>query len=161
VPSVSTIWRILARRGFIEAQPQKRPHASLIRFEAALPNECWQADVTHWHLRNKADVEILDFIDDHSRLIVAARVVAASTKVHDVVETFHAAGTTWGYPASVLTDIQDDYALGSTVCPAGGGKLQGDRCPLRIAADRSERLTTPCLLGVSRAGATPGKEASC
>jgi transposase InsO family protein len=104
VPSVSTIWRILARRGFVEAQPQKRPHASLIRFEAALPNECWQADVTHWQLRNGADVEILNFIDDHSRLIVAARVVAASTKVHDVVDTFHAAGATWGYPASVLTD---------------------------------------------------------
>jgi len=24
---------------------------------------------------------------------------------------------------AVLTDIQDDCALGSTVCPAGGGKL--------------------------------------
>jgi transposase InsO family protein len=104
VPSLSTIWRILERRGFIEAQPQKRPHASLIRFEAALPNECWQADVTHWQLKDGSDVEILDFIDDHSRLIVAARVLAASAKVHDVVETFLAAGSAWGYPASVLTD---------------------------------------------------------
>jgi transposase len=59
---------------------------------------------------------------------------------------------------AVLSDIQADCALGSTVRPAGGGKLQGDRCPLGIAAHRSERLTTPCPLGVSRAGATPGKE---
>ena len=59
---------------------------------------------------------------------------------------------------AVSSDIQADCALGSTVRPAGGGKLQDDRCPLCIAADRSERLTTPCLLGVSRVGATPGKE---
>ena len=59
---------------------------------------------------------------------------------------------------AVLSDIQADCALGSTVRPAGGGKLRGDRCPLCIAADRSERFATPCLLGVSRAGATPGKE---
>jgi len=65
VPSISTIWRILARRGFIEQEPNKRPHTSFIRFEAALPNECWQADVTHWRLKDGSDVEILDFIDDH------------------------------------------------------------------------------------------------
>ena len=103
VPSVSTIWRVLSRRGFIEPQPEKRPQASLIRFEAALPNECWQADVTHWRLRDGSDVEILDFIDDHSRLVVAAR-VRRVVKVTDVVDTFEAAGERWGLPASVLTD---------------------------------------------------------
>ena len=103
VPSVSTIWRVLSRRGFVDAQPAKRPHASLIRFEAALPNECWQADVTHWQLKDGRDVEILDFIDDHSRLIVAATVRQAC-RVTDVVDTFEEAALTWGYPASVLTD---------------------------------------------------------
>jgi transposase InsO family protein len=102
-PSISTIWRVLARRGFIEPEPKKRPVASLIRFEAALPNECWQADVTHYQLRSGRDVEILDFIDDHSRLIVAARVFGV-TKVADVVGTFEEATGRWGYPASVLTD---------------------------------------------------------
>jgi hypothetical protein len=66
-PSTSTIWRVLSRRGFIEPEPKERPQSSLIRFEAALPNECWQGDVTHWKLRSGRDVEILDFIDDHSR----------------------------------------------------------------------------------------------
>src|SRR5712675_593635 len=47
VPSVSTIWRILKRRGFVNPQPQKRPRSSFIRFEAALPNETWQSDMTH------------------------------------------------------------------------------------------------------------------
>lgn len=47
-PAVSTIWRILTRRGFLSPQPQKRPKSSFIRFEAEMPNERWQADVTHW-----------------------------------------------------------------------------------------------------------------
>jgi transposase InsO family protein len=103
VPSVSTIWRILSRRGFIDPEPNKRPHNSFIRFEAALPNECWQADVTHWRLKRGGMVEILDFIDDHSRVIVAARVLRV-TRVGDVVSTFNESAATWGYPASVLTD---------------------------------------------------------
>jgi transposase InsO family protein len=102
-PSISTIYRVLSRRGFIVAEPKKRPLASQIRFEAALPNECWQGDVTHWTLRNGRDVEILDFIDDHSRPIVAARVFSV-TKAPDVVDTFEEAAVRWGYPASVLTD---------------------------------------------------------
>ena len=53
-PSVSTIWRVLSRRGFITPEPKKRPASSLIRFEAALPNECWQGDVTHWALSQRS-----------------------------------------------------------------------------------------------------------
>ena len=50
VPSVATIWRVLSRRGFVIPQPQKRPKSSWRRFQAELPNECWQADTTHWAL---------------------------------------------------------------------------------------------------------------
>jgi transposase InsO family protein len=103
VPSTSTIWRVLVRRGFIVPEPKKRPHSSFIRFEAALPNECWQADVTHWSLADGTDVEILGFIDDHSRLVVAAT-ARRITKAGDVVATFHDAAARYGYPASVLTD---------------------------------------------------------
>jgi transposase InsO family protein len=105
VPSVATIWRVLARRGFIVAQPQKRPRSSWRRFQAELPNECWQADVTHWALADGSEVEILNMIDDHSRLLVASRAFGI-IKAPDVVETFHQAAATWGLPASMLTDIQ-------------------------------------------------------
>jgi hypothetical protein len=44
VPSVSTIWRVLRRRGFVVPHPHKRPRSSWIRFEATLPNECWQSE---------------------------------------------------------------------------------------------------------------------
>ena len=49
-PAPSTIWRILTRRGFVTPQPRKRPRSAGTRFEADMPNERWQADITHWHL---------------------------------------------------------------------------------------------------------------
>ena len=103
VPSVATIWRVLSRRGFVVPQPQKRPRSSLRRFAADLPNECWQADTTHWALADGTDVEILNIIDDHSRLLIASRAFP-TTKAPDVVETFHLAAAAHGLPASVLTD---------------------------------------------------------
>jgi transposase InsO family protein len=103
VPSVSTIWRVLRRRGFVIPQPHKRPRSSWIRFEAQLPNECWQSDVTHWRLRDRTEVEIVNFIDDHSRLAVAARVLRTAT-APQVLRVFRAAGERWGLPAALLTD---------------------------------------------------------
>jgi transposase InsO family protein len=103
VPSVATIWRVLSRRGFVTPQPHKRPRSSWRRFQAELPNECWQADTTHWTLTNGIDVEILNVLDDHSRLLTASRTFA-TTKAADVVESFHQAANEFGYPASMLTD---------------------------------------------------------
>lgn len=102
-PSVSTIWRILKRRGFVTPQPTKRPKSSYISFEAQLPNEMWQSDVTVFELKDGTKVEILNFLDDFSRVCVAARVLAV-TSAPDVVATLYEAGRTWGLPASVLTD---------------------------------------------------------
>ncbi len=79
VPAVSTIWRVLKRRGFVLPQPRKRPRSSWIRFEAALPNECWQSDVTHWRLKDDTRVEIVNFIDDYSRLCLSSRALAVAT----------------------------------------------------------------------------------
>ena len=103
VPSTATIWRILRRRGFITPQPQKRPRSSWIRFEASLPNECWQSDVTHWRLKDNTEVEVVNFIDDYSRLVVASKVVRITT-APAVLRIFHDAAKTWGFPASILTD---------------------------------------------------------
>jgi transposase len=72
VPSLSSIWRVLRREGLIVPEPQKRPHCSRISFEAELPNEMWQADITAWHLLDGQVVEILNLTDDHSRLFLGA-----------------------------------------------------------------------------------------
>ena len=102
-PSVSSIWRVLKRRGFVTPQPHKRPKSSYIRFEASLPNETWQADVTFWELGDGTKVEILNFLDDFSRVCVGTKVVATTTSP-DVVATLYEAGAAWGLPASLLTD---------------------------------------------------------
>jgi len=102
-PSGATIWRILRRRGFVTPQPHKRPKSSYIRFEAALPNEMWQSDVTFFELKDATKVEICNFLDDFSRVCVASRVFATTT-APDVVATLYEAGAAWGLPASLLTD---------------------------------------------------------
>jgi transposase InsO family protein len=125
VPSVSTIWRILSRRGFVTPQPQKRPKSSFIRFEAAMPNERWQADITHWRLLDGTDVEILNIVDDHSRLLVGSDALLVF-KAADVVASFHRAAATHGFPASLLTDNGAVF----TAAPRGG------RCALELECDR-------------------------
>jgi len=102
-PSLSTIQRIVTRRGFVTPAPQKRPKSSYVRFEAELPNECWQSDMTHWQLSSGVGVEILTFIDDHSRRVLAAR--AHPTVTSGAVRTlFRQCCQDFGTPASVLTD---------------------------------------------------------
>ncbi|MCA1694796.1 MAG: IS481 family transposase [Actinobacteria bacterium] len=103
VPSVATIWRILSRQGLVKPQPHKRPKSSFIRFEADLPNQMWQADITLWHLADGREVEVLNIIDDHSRLLVASDCMARF-KAADVLNSFVAAGRNHGLPETLLTD---------------------------------------------------------
>ena len=103
VPSVSSVWRVLRRRGLVTPQPRKRPRSSFVRFEAALPNECWQSDMTHWALAGGRGAEIVNFIDDHSRLDLASVALPVTTAV-DVGRIFQQARTRHGTPAAVLTD---------------------------------------------------------
>ena len=125
VPSVATIWRVLSRRGFVTPQPQKRPRSSFVRFEAEMPNERWQADITHVRLADGREVEILNVIDDHSRLLVAsdARVIF---KAADVVASFHGAAAVHGFCASLLTDNGAVF----TAAPRGG------RCAIELECAR-------------------------
>ena len=106
VPSISTIRRILHGAGLVTPQPHKRPRTSWIRFEADAPNELWQSDFTHWRLADGSEVEIINWLDDHSRFLLACSPGTASGRVggDDVVATFTAAGDTYGFPAATLTD---------------------------------------------------------
>ena len=104
VPSVSSIWRVLRARGFVVAQPHKRPKSSYVRFVADLPNEMWQTDITHVYLADdERPVEIINFIDDHSRLCLASVAKEIFTS-RDVVGVFTQAGAHHGLPESVLSD---------------------------------------------------------
>ena len=102
-PSNSTIWRVLKSRGFVTPQPHKRPRSSWVRFVAEFPNECWQADVTHVQMADGSFCEVLNIVDDHSRLCVESRAFV-TTRSPDVVRALHRAAEKWGYPESFLTD---------------------------------------------------------
>jgi transposase InsO family protein len=103
VVSRATIHRILRRAGLVTPQPAKRPRSSYVRFQAEQPNECWQADFTHYRLAGGDDVEILTWLDDHSRYALS---VTAHHRVTGpvVVATFRAAIAHHAVPASTLTD---------------------------------------------------------
>ncbi|HEV2362107.1 MAG TPA: IS481 family transposase [Acidimicrobiales bacterium] len=102
-PSLSTVFRVLKARGFVTLAPQKRPKSSQQRFVAQLPNETWQADMTHVTLASGEVYEVLNMIDDHSRLCVASRAMRV-VKGTDVVRVLHRAAESYGYPASFLSD---------------------------------------------------------
>ena len=102
-PSTSTIRRILHAEGLIVPEPRKRPRSSYVRFQAAQPNELWQSEVTHWRLADGTDIEILNWLDDHSRYLLSATAHQAVTG-DDVVAVFLDVVGDHGPPASTLTD---------------------------------------------------------
>ena len=101
--SAATISRYLARHGLVTPDPAKRPRSSYLRFEAEMPNQCWQSDFTHYTLADASDAEILTWLDDHSRYALS---VTAHRRVTSqaVLAAFRAAAARHGPPASTLTD---------------------------------------------------------
>lgn len=101
--SPATISRHLTRHGLVTPEPKKRPKSTYIRFEADLPNECWQSDFTHWRLADASGVEILTFLDDCSRYAISVTAHRTVT-TQQLIEMFRTAISHHGTPASTLTD---------------------------------------------------------
>ena len=122
--SRATIARHLAKAGLVTPEPKKRPKASYIRFQAAMPNETWQSDFTHYPLTDieiyPKGIEIITWLDDCTRY-------ALSVSAHRVVTTpivkatFRKAAGQHHIPASTLTDNGMVY----TVRLAGFGRRGG------------------------------------
>jgi transposase InsO family protein len=106
--STSTIRRILHAAGLITPQPRKRPRSSYTRFEMAQPNEMWQSDFIHWRLADETDVEVLNWLDDHSRYLLSCTAHEPVTG-DDVVTVFLGLIEEYGLPASTLTDNGSVY----------------------------------------------------
>jgi len=101
--SAATVSRYLARSGLVTPEPRKRPRSSYIRFAAELPNERWQSDFIHWQLAGGREVEIVSWIDDHSRYALSVTAHPVTTG-QVTLATFRAAVAAHGAPASTLTD---------------------------------------------------------
>jgi len=107
-PAPATISRILQQAGLITPQPRKRPRSSYTRFEMAQPNELWQSDFIHWRLSDATDVEILNWLDDHSRYLLSCTAHQPVTG-DDVVATFLGVVEQHRPPAATLTDNGSVY----------------------------------------------------
>ena len=149
VVSRATIHRILVGHATVTPDPAKRPKSSYIRFEADLPNETWQSDFTHYRLTHTdgspgTDVEIITWLDDHSRYALH---VTAHPRITGsiVLATFTAAAAEHGYPASTLTDNGMVY----TVRFAGG---RGGRTSLEVELRR---------LGITQKNSRPNHPTTC
>lgn len=101
--SASTVHRVLVRRGMVTPQPEKRPKSSWRRFEWPRPNDAWQIDATCWALADNREIWIMDVLDDHSRMLVAARVCDGPTAAAAWDALSHGIAD-WGPPAHVMSD---------------------------------------------------------
>jgi hypothetical protein len=69
----------------------------------AQPNEMWQSDFIHWRLADQTDVEVLNWLDDHSRYLLSCTAHEPVTG-DDVVTVFLGVVEEYGSPASTPTD---------------------------------------------------------
>lgn len=142
VPSVATIHRALVRRGLVVHAPQKRPRSAWRRFEWPRPNDAWQIDATRWVLRSGHEAWVMDVLDDHSRLVVAARVGSGPTG-DTAWNAFCSATARYGIPTRVMSD--------NGVCFTGRFFSGGE-----AAFERDLRA-----LGVRHVRSTPGHPQTC
>jgi transposase InsO family protein len=145
--STATVSRILTRHGAVVPDPSKRPKSSYRRFQADLPNQTWQSDFTHWQLADGRDVEILNWLDDHSRYLLSCTAHRPVTGPV-VVAAFRTVVAAHGLPASVLTD----NGLVYTTRFAGGrrGKTTRNGFEHELAA-----------LGVQQKNSSPNHPQTC
>jgi transposase InsO family protein len=104
VPGRSSVYRALVRNGRIDPARRRRRRADYKRWERGRPMELWQMDVVGGvHLGDGAEVKVITGIDDNSRFVVSAKVVARAT-ARPVCEALVEALARHGVPEQILTD---------------------------------------------------------
>jgi transposase InsO family protein len=102
-PSRATVHRVLVRNAMVtpRAQAHKRKYR---RWQRETPMALWQLDLVGGiYLADGRECKLLSGIDDHSRYVVVAAVLAVPS-ARAVADAFTAAMRTYGVPAEVLTD---------------------------------------------------------
>jgi transposase InsO family protein len=104
VPGRSSAYRALVRNGRIDPAKRRRRRSDYKRWERGRPMELWQMDVVGGvHLVDGAEVKVITGIDDNSRFVVSAKVVARAT-ARPVCEALLEALARHGVPEQILTD---------------------------------------------------------
>ena len=147
--SRATISRHVAAQGLVVPEPKKRPKSSYIRFEAAMPNECWQSDFTHYPLTDTATfpqgVEIITWLDDCTRYALH---VSAHARVTTpiVLATFRQTLAQHGIPASTLTDNGMVYTVRFSGGRGGRNSFE-DELRRRHIVQKNSRPAHPTTCG--------------
>jgi transposase InsO family protein len=151
--SPATIARQLTRAGLVQPQPNKRPKSSYTRFEADLPNGCWQSDFTHYRLTTPGqtdgppgpDVEIITWLDDCTRYALH---VSTHPRITGpiVLATFRSAIAAHGIPASTLTDNGMVYTTRFAGGRGGRSSLEHELRRLHIT-QKNSRPSHPTTCG--------------
>jgi transposase InsO family protein len=104
VPGRSSIYRALVRHRVIDPTKRRRRRSDYRRWERGRSMELWQMDVMgRVLLADGAEVKVVTGIDDHSRFVVCAAVVARAT-ARPVCAALSAALVRHGVPEQILTD---------------------------------------------------------
>jgi transposase InsO family protein len=104
VPGRSSVYRALVRNGRIDPARRRRRRSDYKRWERGRPMELWQMDVVGGvHLGDGVEVKVVTGIDDNSRFVVSATVVARAT-ARPVCDALLGALGRYGVPEQVLTD---------------------------------------------------------
>ncbi len=104
VPSESAAYRALVRAGMIDPALRDRRSRKWKRWERGVPMELWQMDVVGgFPLADGTSAKALTGLDDHSRMCVSARLMAAE-RTRAVCDGLRAALAAYGVPHQLLTD---------------------------------------------------------
>jgi transposase InsO family protein len=102
-PSRATVHRVLVRNAMVTPQEQRHKR-KYRRWQRETPMALWQLDLVGGiYLADGRECKLLTGIDDHSRFVVCAAVLAVPSG-RAVAEAFTAAMKQYGVPAEVLTD---------------------------------------------------------
>jgi transposase InsO family protein len=104
LPGRTSIERCLIRHGLVNPQARKRKRSDYKRWERARTMELWQMDVVGGvRIVDEGEAKIVSGLDDHSRFVVCARVVARAT-ARPVCDALAFAMRAHGVPEQILTD---------------------------------------------------------
>jgi transposase InsO family protein len=104
LPGRSSVYRALVRHGLVEANKRKRRREDYRRWERSRSMELWQMDVMgRLFLSDGRECKVVTGIDDHSRFVVCASIVARAT-ARPVCTALADALRRHGVPDQILTD---------------------------------------------------------
>jgi transposase InsO family protein len=126
LPGRSAVYRALVRHGLVEARKRKRRREDYRRWERGRAMELWQMDVMgRVFLAGGTELKVVTGIDDHSRFIVSAKLVARAT-ARPVCQALSEALARHGVPGQILTD--NGKVLADRFGPGPGPVMSGKIC---------------------------------